>query len=358
MDKNETKVLAFTALGIAGLYGLSRAKSKRKRAKKKKAEPPITELGEKELYDEGLGYSELLESDVQWRLIQQGDLYGWEWDEIPEDEEAVAQIGDSPINIPSADEALASLIAAIELGNITHPTDVPIPKPEPGEPEADVGPQADSEPDDIPMEAVEIDYTTIPTFPLGEGSEVRHHARPPEGEIYTIIMVREYVTLEGMGLGSWVTDWWAWRAGVELYKARAVLSGRAPNNVEAFDEAAEEIDASTPVFEAAFIVAEPGIEVYPIGSDPTVLPALADPQGLIVSGDCQVAGIGPGFWEAVGGRVEEVVGGGADSVADVMTTIVPEFFPPVDIDACAGVSAVHNLMLGRVEQYLEETLGE
>ena len=36
---------------------------------------------------------------------------------------------------------------------------------------------------------------------------------------------------------------------------------------------------------------------------------------------------------------------------------VPEFLPPVDIDACAGVLSVHNVMLGRVEKYLEETLG-
>ena len=100
------------------------------------------------------------------------------------------------------------------------------------------------------------------------------------------------------------------------------------------------------------------VEVYPKGSSLSGLPPMLKANGFVVSDDCQVAGLGPMWWDSVGEHVEELVGNDVTSDEEIVDAIVAQWFPSVDVATCNGPKIIHHQLLGRVRDYLEETLGE
>ena len=94
------------------------------------------------------------------------------------------------------------------------------------------------------------------------------------------------------------------------------------------------------------------VEVYPPAGDKTKLPPMTTNDGLVVSADGTVAGIGPMFWDRVGERVEQIVGGGAEDQNTIMQILAEEFFPVVEIHLYPAAMLIYNEMGGRVQTYL------
>jgi len=95
------------------------------------------------------------------------------------------------------------------------------------------------------------------------------------------------------------------------------------------------------------------VEVFPTTGDKSKLPDLYDPEGMVVSADCNVAGVGMLFWDGVGDRVEEIVGEGTKNENAILQILAEEFFPMEEIHLCPGASKVYDEMTKRVRSYLE-----
>jgi len=95
------------------------------------------------------------------------------------------------------------------------------------------------------------------------------------------------------------------------------------------------------------------VEIYPRSGDKSKLPRLHSNDGMVVSPDCTVAGVGPLFWETVGDRVERIVGEGVIDETEILQTLAKEHLPVNDIRLCHGAALIFNEMTVRVRSYLE-----
>lgn len=99
------------------------------------------------------------------------------------------------------------------------------------------------------------------------------------------------------------------------------------------------------------------MEVYPASANQSELPPMTNMAGFVTSPDCNIAGVGPQWWDQVGERVEELVGSGVHDEQELMSILAEEWFPMSEIHLCQGPALIYNELTGRVRDYLEETLG-
>jgi len=95
-------------------------------------------------------------------------------------------------------------------------------------------------------------------------------------------------------------------------------------------------------------------KVYPVGAPKASLPPMTQSDGFVVSEDCNIAGIGPTWWDAIGERVEELVGDGVVEQNTILEILAEEWFPVSEIHLCQGPAIIFTELTGRVRDYLEE----
>lgn len=97
------------------------------------------------------------------------------------------------------------------------------------------------------------------------------------------------------------------------------------------------------------------VELYPPTGDANKLPPLVRSDGMVISDDGAVAGIGVDFWDRVGDRVEELEGNGQRDENTLMQMLAEEFFPVEEIHLYPAPARIYSEMVDRVRSYLAST---
>lgn len=347
-------------LVVAAGYGIAKVAGGKKKSKKKKTSPPPPAADQEEIVLEGTGYSVNLQAPVFWAVIRDGIKYGWDWEPQLE-KDANLGVGSSSFMFDTAEDAKQALIDELNLAPLPDPVTSDDDQSNGGDPSHEEEPPSGAEGEELPpppppdpsQGTPDIDYTKVPNFPIGAGGEIHKHLRQGVG-IHTIVLLRSKKGNPALGQsGVWGTDWYVWRPGIVLDMSRVHKTGRAADNKKALKAAQQYVES----YVLGQGVMSYPVTAYPAGANSLMLPPLTQPGQIATSPHCDVAGVGPAYWDNVGDYVEEIVGNGEYDPQTILSLVEQDYLPPASqlpkpIEQCAGLLAIRNTMLQRIEEYL------